>query len=997
MARRGRFGRATTGSSNLSSFIGGLIKQSIEMNERALFNAFQDQTQYGGAVPTGADIESYVGSRLEGLDPNSAEYAYYVNLRETALRQERARNVNAAVDAFDASMGDNFNDMYDEISSLLASGDLSDAERREFEAVLTSKTADYIGIVNGQYANGSVSYEELLEKTDSAIGLLEGTVQENALVSRADAILDREGASLKTGQISADEYRSRSQAAFRGIDPNSPTTFDLNSKLFTNIWNSQVDEQVRKMTAVQEKGTGKRINRTEKYLDWARSQLDGLKASGVNGGDLYNTIMDSITSYSNTLSQLKEQAGNELYKSREAKAEQSRAVLDQFASQAAIYVSGAAGQSLKALTEGITLDELLEKDRFAMIRYFEINPSAQAEFNSALEEYRSDSKALVATAKAIGADPSDAMTMRNEARTIAEYSGQDTALEDYEDAYDKKVGLVGQAQGDDSVIEKINQEWLKFLKGQPTPSFGKGIAKSDVFQSLIDNEAVLYEYGNSGQEISNLGLTFLDVILPPSKDENKNTVLPTAAEAKNAALTTTNAQLLRDGKAAVYINAEGVGETIGLRQADQANGEFTFAEKNANGVVRTTIRQGVKVIGTSNGSEVEDSLWGYYYPDTKVWVERSTGDTFTIPPIKMRNGGAPEYDNNGNPIRITFDINPDKLDPKSKTGIVDAAAYPRTSAFDPRDPSRGGNPDGFIKVSKGAAVVGTMTWMSQTPAVINDNTKKAISSSFGDADKAEIEDQISIYNERVGRFDVGYGESRLTKETPSGSVQDGASLFDKFLGSGSTQNGKPSYASIIVQGAKPGTWVYKRVTYKDAYDEVRPGVFERKDSATAIGDPKTGALAPESQQFFPKTINVSGSLDSPKIKPYVASGAVTAPKSATPSIGDGAQNYFFRNSAVPSIANKDIAQARAGLVEPIKAALSPVSAQPLVDFRAGERAPLSGIVTPISITKPQTVGLGSPILASTAGDSTKERMGRVTGISAPSIPRVPSTPIGGSR
>lgn len=75
MARRGRFGRATTGSSNLSSFISGLVQQSISMNERALFNAFQDQTEYGGAVPTGTDIEAYVDSRLQGLDPNSAEYS----------------------------------------------------------------------------------------------------------------------------------------------------------------------------------------------------------------------------------------------------------------------------------------------------------------------------------------------------------------------------------------------------------------------------------------------------------------------------------------------------------------------------------------------------------------------------------------------------------------------------------------------------------------------------------------------------------------------------------------------------------------------------------------------------------------------------------------------------------------------------------------------------------------------------------------------------------
>jgi hypothetical protein len=108
------------------------------MNERALFNAFQDQTIYGGSVPTGADIEAYVGSRLQGLDPNSADYAYYVNLRDTALRQDRAKGIQGLTDTFNATMGDNFDDLYDEISSLLSSGDLSDAERQEFEALRIS-------------------------------------------------------------------------------------------------------------------------------------------------------------------------------------------------------------------------------------------------------------------------------------------------------------------------------------------------------------------------------------------------------------------------------------------------------------------------------------------------------------------------------------------------------------------------------------------------------------------------------------------------------------------------------------------------------------------------------------------------------------------------------------------------------------------------------------------------------------------------------------------
>jgi len=274
---------------------------------------------------------------------------------------------------------------------------------------------------------------------------------------------------------------------------------------------------------------------------------------------------------------------------------------------------------------------------------------------------------------------------------------------------------------------------------------------------------------------------------------------------------------------------------------------------------------------------------------------------------------------------------------------------------------------------------------------------EAATFSFSEDKKAEIEDQVAIYNERIGRFDVGYGESRLTKETTGSVGMDSVSMFDKFLGDGSMQNGKPATASIIVQGAKPGTWVYKRVAFKDAYEEVRPGVFERKDTATGIGDPKTGAYAPESKQFFPKTINVSTQIDSPKIKPYVAAGAVTAPKSATPSIGDGAQNYFFRNSAVSSFANKDITDSRIGMVEPIKTAISQVSSQAMIDFRAGERTALTDLVSPISAVSSPQINIGSPLLKSVSGDSTKERIGVVSGLPTASVPRLPSAPTGGRR
>lgn len=983
MARRGRFGRATTGSSNLSSFISGLVQQSISMNERALFNAFQDQTEYGGAVPTGTDIEAYVDSRLQGLDPNSAEYSYYVNMRESALRQERARNVQAATSSFNASMGDNFEDFYDEISSLLSSGELSDEERAEFQAVLTSKTAEYVEIVGGQYKNGAVTYEELLSKTDAAIGLLEGTVQENALVYRADTIMDREATSLSSGMLSGSEYKSRVEAAFRGIDPESATAFDLKNKMFTTIWNAEVDVEYNKVNAAKDKSTGKQIKKTENYIEWAKSKLAEMEAAGITGGELYNSIKGNIISYNNTLSGLKVKAGNELYQSRLANANDSRSVLDQFAAQAAVYVTGAAASSLRDQTGGVTLNSLLAADPFAMVRYFDINPSAQADFDAALNEYRDNSKGLVATAKAIGADPGEAMGLRNDSVELARYTNQDTTLEDYEDAFDKKIELIGKANGDDSVIENINAEWLNFLKGNTTASFGKGIAstKSSAIAGLISNEQAVYEVGGAGGSIDAIGSTLIDYILPKQSadgDDRTNSQI----ESEEAAKTTQMSALLKTGKAVRFVDSNGIGTTIGIRQADQAKGEYTFAELNANGKMTPVIRQGIPVKGTLNGSEIGGADWGFYYPDTRVWVG-ADGKTYTAPPIKMLNGGAPEYDDTGNPVRITF-----ALDPSTK--IVNGKII-KGGAVVPRERNKD-----VVEVDQALAITNainndkTGSYRNAGPkSLITKPILDAITYSFDDPEeKKKIEDQVAIYNERVGRFDVGYGESRLTRES---SVVGGADVYEskisdfkKFIGEGSTDGQDPMVQTIITKGSD-GKTRYTRVAYSDAYTQTSPGVFVRKDSATTV-DALFGKPLNESKQFFPKTINVSSMLDLPDVKPYVAKKAPSAQNTA-----QLIQDQFFRNAPIPSsdsylsrVASANAPTTYTPTMTQPKANL--FNAQPIIDFRASERASISTPIATfggIDIKTPPIMGVGSPSLKGVSGDSTKERIGTFMGMTPP--------------
>jgi hypothetical protein len=974
------------------------------MNERALINAFQDQTEYSGSVPTGADIEAYVDSRLQGVDPNSADYAYYVNLRETALRQERAKSVQSLTDSFNASMGDNFNEFYDEISSILRSGNLSEAERQEFQSVLTSKTADYVELVGGQYKTGAVSYEELLEKTDSAIGLLEGTVQENALVYRADVIMDREAESLSSGMLSGSDYKTRVEAAFRGIDPESATTFDLKNKMFTTIWNAEVDKEYGKVLAAQDKPTGKQINKTQNYLDWARGKLSELEASGITGGELYNSIKNNIASYDNTLSELKVKAGSELYKTRKANAEASRGVLDQFATQAALYVSSDVSRSLMELEGGITLKSLLEKDPFAMVRYFDINPSAQDDFDSALDQYRNNANGLVATARNIGTGTGEAVSLKKESAAFARLTGQDTTIEDYEDAFDKKIELIGKANGDDSVIEGINSEWLNFLKGNTTSSFGKGIASptGGTLPAYIGNEIAIYEVGGAGGEINAIGNTLLDLILPQQKadDKNPNQTPKTNSqiESEEVAKTTQMSALLKTGKAVRFVDGNGIGSTITLRQADQANGEYTFAELNANGKMTPVIRQGIPVAGTLNGSAVKGTEWGFYYPDTGVWVG-ADGKTYTSPPIKMLNGGAPEYDGDGNPVRITFAIDP-------STKIIDGSLI-KGGAVVPRERNKD-----VVEVDQALAITNainndkTGTYRTAGPkALITKPILDAITHSFDDpTTKKNIEDQVAIYNERVGRFDVGYGESRLTRETPGSLVsptyEQKIGDFKKFIGEDSTDGQNPMVQTIIAKGAD-GKNYYKRVAYSDAYTETSPGVFVRKDSATTV-DSLFGKPISEDKQFFPKTIDVSRSLDLPAVKPYVAK---KNPSSSAANTAQLIQDQFFRNAPLP---NSDSYLSRSGSASspttykpgaPIQPKANLFNSQPMIDFRASERESISSPIATfggINIQSPTIMGLGSPTFQGISGDSLLERKSSLTG-TTPGLPKVGGNARGGTR
>jgi hypothetical protein len=286
------------------------------------------------------------------------------------------------------------------------------------------------------------------------------------------------------------------------------------------------------------------------------------------------------------------------------------------------------------------------------------------------------------------------------------------------------------------------------------------------------------------------------------------------------------------------------------------------------------------------------------------------------------------------------------------------------------------------------------------PAVIPDKTLEAITYSFTEEEKADIQSQVQIYNERIGRFDVGYGESRLTPEKAPEALESLTVAFDKFLGSGSTDAGVPRTASLITRGSD-GKSYYSRISFADAYTQTSPGVFVRKESATAV-DALYSRPIDEAKQFFPKVIDVSKLTNSATVKPYVDSGLVKTPKATTTSTPEGAQNYFFRNSAVPSMNNRDITERRTATLTPIAAPTNLLSSQPIIDFRASERASLGTLgasttiktFAPIAVKQPQGLGVGSPAIQGVSGDSLLERRNVLAGLGTTPATTPTVAPIG---
>jgi hypothetical protein len=830
---------------------------------------------FGGSVPTALDIEDYVNSRTAGLDPNSSEFAYYQNMLENAKRQERQRTVSAASTAFNASGGESYDEFYSQISGLLSSGDLSAEERVEFEALLTQKTRDYVGIVASEYTAGITSFEELISRTDVAIGRLTGQNQENALLDRAGSIVSRETASLESGAIDVAMFRSMADVAMRGITKGSPAAFDIGVGIQAAIWNKEIDKYNVALAKAKNKGYTAKINSNKNWIEWAKTQLQQLEDAGLGESNFADQIKVDIESKRGDLKAAQVAAYNAGYTNRVEEIQSIEASINEMMRNVPLVIGGE--------TKVFSIDQIYGTSvtdsigtAVQLIRYLDVNPELRDQYDSLMEAYRGASADLYNYASSNGA-ASEAKFYKDKSKQLRNMTGLDTAMEDYEDAYDVRLDLVAKANGNDASLKIINDEWLKFLSGNNTRYFGKGMAapKDGFTQQLVANEKAIYSGTADGVPATGYGATMAgyynrDVKLPEGYTGTFEDL-----EAQNVIDTAKNAKGLVDGTMIVGPGPDGFQATIPTRPADQSRGEFMFITKDDNGVPRATIVQGIPVEGVARGQTTR--VWGFYYPDQGIWVDNDSGETYTVPPFSGANGNKIEIGPDGQQ-RIRVDQDESVLnDPETLWTPINGKAT-----------------DGQGKE------VGSKT-IEYTDAILL-GSQMTVSSGFrpggigsSGALKAVIdtlpEDKANKFKESLTLYQQGqelYNQFRAgERNMDSQSVSDAVTTFDTFLGQNSNFQGKQYKKEVLV--IRNGRPEWRAIPYRDAYIEQEPGLFVRKKEATEVSS--FGKPIDESGQSFPGVIDVRKSINDPKIKPYLGSTFLDK-KDVKPA--DSSMNYFFR-------------------------------------------------------------------------------------------------------
>lgn len=607
MARRGRFGRSNSGTTNLSSFIRSLAQQNLNMQQSALFQAFYDGTPYDGKVPTLSDLQEFTDARIAESDGSAANISYYQNLMSNAQKYQVGKTWDSLKKEYDATGGANF----------------------------TAVVAFLQGEGSKDYGSNLPSY--------------------------VNNYVDQISNDLKMGNISVDQYNSLSQNALSVVagDPNNYGDARFNVMMGLYEYEATIFED--KTKTANAKGLGATIGVNKELLVWYKGWLGKLQAEGINSGVFYSNINSAISVTQSTIVAQEKQAAAKaaaaFLESRKVAYESSKAIIDGFARE----IASSIGVDVTSGTFG--LSDLMKQNPAALTAWLETQPAGtKAQVEAAMANYAHAGDAYVGALNSQGKGATSTALNVDYATTQAKkISGGGTNYDEYVVGSKQKVLLMGQAGGVPGNEKQVMEQWVKFLGGESTAMFGDGLVRntdpslSDI-QTKIDNEHDLYAAALRGEKIGQIPVTLMDEVLPalqgqgfaafgtPTGSDGKALTGDnkyTAAEFSNAYDTQLFDQGLRDGTMQV-VHTGDPKNPIEFRSSISAAagaGVIAVIEQDYNGNNYSAVYSGgIPIYGSKMGQPdtSKDALWGYKVVTANgtLWASKD-GVIYKTPPINI--------------------------------------------------------------------------------------------------------------------------------------------------------------------------------------------------------------------------------------------------------------------------------------------------------------------------------------------------------------------------
>lgn len=611
MARRGRFGRSETGASDLSQTIRSLVQQQLAAEEQMLFKAFYEGTSFGGSVPSYSDLVSFVNERIGQGSSSDAQMAYYETLLNQAKKFEVGNTFKDLESSFYGTQGQN----YDEMVSFLK------GEGSEYGNQLYKFTKDYVTTYLADDLAG--------DRIDEA------------------------------------EFMSRSQSALNAFVDNAALYDDVKYDVYSELYEYQLGEQGDILARINPSKDKQVIKANEGLLEFYRGWEAKLNENGISG-DFLDTVKNNIATTKFKVQEQKrvaaDNAATALLSSRKSAYENAQITLDSFAKE----IAGSIG--IDSSAEGFGFNDIPAVTIASVLDDF--NPTYQSQIRMAINDLQKNASAYSQTLQSQG-KRAEALQIRDVSTAAKLASGQDVSLERYVKQSELKDALMAAADGYPSDELAVTRDWVRFLRGQTTASFGGGLRpvtgrSGQEVRTNIENEASAFEAALQGKSLGIIPKLWFDDFqsaqlsqsaLPNSvKDfygqefsgDNKFT----AAELSNIRISIDLEKKIASGQTVIQKtkNPDGTYNTnyIDAGVPAPGGGRLYKMEQTASGAVVTVVYDGVPIYGAIAGNPDTGRPWGFAY-ETKggtLYADAASGTVYKNPPIdinKIRKSGAGNF------------------------------------------------------------------------------------------------------------------------------------------------------------------------------------------------------------------------------------------------------------------------------------------------------------------------------------------------------------------